>query len=418
MVELYPHQELALSRLKNGSVLTGDVGSGKSLVAVAYYAEHEAPRDIVVITTAKKRDSLDWEGEFVRYGIGSQRGATTAGVLTVDSWNNLHLYRDRTECFFIFDEQRVVGSGEWTKSFLAIALQNRWILLSATPGDNWLDYIPVFVANGFYKNRTEFLREHVVFTRFAKFPKVDRYIGVNRLVKQRNQILVPMPFVRTTERIVRTISVDHDTVQFEKVLKDRWHVFENRPLRDVAELFLVMRKVVNTDYSRVQAVRGLLKDHPKLIVFYNHDYELELLRSLGPNSKNFSANGSWIGSGTTSAGTVVAEWNGHLHQPIPTSDRWMYLVQYQAGAEGWNCITTDAMVFYSLTYSYKNWHQAFGRIDRLNTPFTVLHYYVFMSNSVIDKAIWKALEGKKSFNERSFLGRIKDTPSQKSVFRG
>jgi hypothetical protein len=470
MVELHEHQKLALSRLKNGAVLTGDVGSGKSLVAVAYYAEHEAPRPIVVITTAKKRDSLDWEAEFIRYGVGTQSGATTAGVLTVDSWNNLHLYRDRIDCFFIFDEQRVVGSGEWTKNFLSIVSSNRWVLLSATPGDNWLDYIPVFVANGFYKNRTEFLREHVVFTRYAKFPKVDRYVGVNRLVKQRNQILVPMPFVRTTERVVRTITVDHDTIQFERVLKDRWNVFENRPLRDVAELFSAMRKVVNSDSSRIEEVRGLAMKHPRLIVFYNFDYELEKLRTLIADPLKSSSDSSSCPTsdessgpseqseptlqpaGTSSSGTSpfrdavrsstvsaakrkrrresstststtekttfqLAEWNGHVHQAVPTSDRWVYLVQYQAGAEGWNCITTDAMVFYSLTYSYKNWHQAFGRIDRLNTPFTLLNYYVFMSNSVIDKAIWKALEGKKSFNERSFLGRIKDTPSQKTVFR-
>lgn len=399
-MKLHPHQRKAVDDLHNGSILWGDVGIGKSIVAVTYYMEKEAPRNVIIITTAKKRDSLDWDREFARVGVGKSLDSSVAGTLTVDSWNNLHRYRNRRGCFFIFDEQRVVGSGAWTKDFIRIAQTNRWILLSATPGDTWLDYIPVFLANGFYKNRTEFLREHVVFNRFSKFPKVDRYIGVNRLVKHKNSLLVEMPYERHTTRKTTIIPVEHDVPKFERVLNERWNVYENRPLRDVAELFLVMRKVVNSSTTRVEAVRSLLASHPKLIVFYNFDFELEALRKLDEFPFN-----EW----------EIAEWNGHKHQEVPTGDKWVYLVQYQAGAEGWNCTTTDSMVFYSLTYSYKNWHQAHGRIDRLNTPFKTLHYYVLMSNSVIDKAVWKSLMGKKSFNENRFLKRIIDTGSQKAA---
>jgi superfamily II DNA or RNA helicase len=165
------------------------------------------------------------------------------------------------------------------------------------------------------------------------------------------------------------------------VVKRRWNVFENRPARDAGELSSIMRKLVNTDVSRLAAVLGLMEKHPRLIVFYNHNPELEMLRTLGHL-------------------IPIAEWNGHKHQEIPDTDRRLYLVQYQAGSEGWNCITTDAMVLYSLTYSYKVWHQAFGRIDRLNTPFKDLHYYVLKSDSLIDAAVWQSLKSKKNFNER------------------
>lgn len=383
MVDLYPHQEKAVRQLRNGSILWGGVGTGKSLTAMAYYMANEAPRDIYVITTAKKRDSSDWHGEAAHFGVGTSKDATVAGVLTVDSWNNIGKYVDVTDAFFIFDEQRLVGSGAWAKSFLKIAKHNRWILLTATPGDTWLDYIPVFVANGFYKNRTEFKREHVVYNNYAKFPKVERYIGVSRLVRYRNQLLVEMPYIRHTNRIVKHVPVDYDKDLFDQVVKKRWHVYEERPLKDVGEMFHAMRKVVNSDTSRWQAVRTLLRTHPKLIVFYNFDYELDMLRELSED-------------------TTVAEWNGHKHEPIPPTDSWVYLVQYVAGAEGWNCIETDAMVFYSLTYSYKNYHQAYGRIDRLNTPYSELYYYVLLSNSIIDNAVWRSLSSKKSFNEASF----------------
>lgn len=380
-MNLLPHQEEAVKNLANGKVLYGGVGTGKSLTAAAYYVKAESPKDIYVITTAKKRDSLDWEGEFAKFGISTERSSTNAGVLIVDSWNNIEKYLEVEDAFFIFDEQRLVGSGVWVKTFIKITKKNNWILLTATPGDTWMDYVPIFVANNLYRNRTEFVREHVIFSRFSKFPKIERYTGERTLEKYRNMLLVEMAYLRHTKRVVEDVIVDYDVELFKKIANDRWNPYENRPVKDIAELFRLMRKVVNTDESRLYAVRELLKRHKKLVVFYNFDYELDILRELSNE-------------------VDVAEWNGHRHQEIPKSDSWVYLVQYVAGAEGWNCVETDAMIFYSLTYSYKNFEQAQGRIDRLNTPFRTLYYYVLTSKSVIDRAVKNSLSNKKIFNER------------------
>jgi hypothetical protein len=383
-MDLQPHQKEALSKLKNGSILWGGVGTGKTRVAIAYYVEHEAPKNIVVITTAKKRDSLDWTREAANYAISQDEDNTYHGVMFVDSWNNIDKWSGQKNCFFIFDEQRLVGSGAWVKAFLKIAKNNDWIMLSATPGDTWLDYIPVFVANGFYKNRTEFKREHVVYAPYAKFPKVDRYLGVQKLNRLREQILVHMPYMKETIRHEKTIYVEHDEVLLENVIKTRWNPYDNKPIRDIAELFMVMRRVVNENTSRLEAVRDVLRRHQRLIVFYNFNYELEILRRL-----------EW-------SDYTVAEWNGHKHEGIPDTDRWVYLVQYIAGSEAWDCTETDAMLFYSLTYSYKHWEQSHGRIDRMNTPYTHLWYYVLRSRSVVDSAIWRTLKSKKSFNAAYF----------------
>lgn len=554
---LKPHQRKAVEELANGKILYGGTGVGKGITALAYYYEKvcggdladipsmKTPRDLYIITTAKNRDDLHWQKDAVKLGLGFHDDSLDGVNVVIDSWNNISKYIGVKDAFFIFDEQRSVGSGTWSKGIVKIAKANNWIMLSATPGDTWLDYITVFVANGFYKNRTEFKRRHVVYNTYSKFPKVDRYIETGTLIKNRRKLLVHMPYERHTVRHCQDVLVEYDKDLFKKVKDQRWHVYENRPLRDVAELFSVMRKVVNSDPSRLESVRKLLKTHPKLIVFYNFDYELEILRTLvsTPNavesssgilpqssdkkaatpgeqqtlpcpestqklesvdSSGVDVSGAqnaatqslitpWDPTGTESTsapkklpkdqsslvgtiwetewdekkafeqatrkstseknsspslsssetGTVasrhingmgqilspsslvrsvsaedatpsehslqtgvgssfqVAEYNGHRHDPVPETDSWVYLVQYQAGAEGWNCVATDSVTFWSKTYSWRQHHQAHGRIDRLNTPYTHLTYYHLTSDSWIDFVIGEALGAKRNFNEAS-----------------
>jgi len=383
MVILMDHQKEAIENLNHGKILYGGVGSGKTLTSLAYYLEKESSAPIFVITTAKKRDSLDWLGEAAQLGLGESEESSVAGVLTIDSWNNIHKYTDVEDAFFIFDEQRLVGTGAWVKSFLKIAKNNRWILLTATPGDTWLDYAPVFIANGLYKNMTEFKREHVVYAPYVRFPKVLRYTSTAVLEKYRNMLLVEMPFIRHTHRNYVWIEVEYDQKAYQRALKERWNPFENRPIVDVAELFRVLRRIVGGGQKCVLSTREILRERKKAIIFYNFNYELELLRGL---SDEFE----------------VAEMNGFRKDEIPKSDSWAYLVQYAAGAEAWNCIETDTVIFYSLTYSYKNFMQAQGRIDRLDTPYTELYYYILKSNSMVDNAVTRALAEKRMFNESAF----------------
>ena len=391
----------AVERMQNGCVLCGGVGSGKSLTALAYYVKEHGgnlysntrpkmknPRDLYIITTARKRDTREWEGEMSHFLLTTHPEVAyyKDHKVVVDSWNNIQKYKKVYGAFFIFDEQRVVGTGAWVKSFLDIARKNRWILLSATPGDKWEDYRPVFIANGFYKNKTEFDREHIIWNPRVKFPKVDRYIGTGRLIRQRNQILVDMDFKRETISHHEDRYVTYDMIMYKDAGKRRWTPYTDKPMKNAAELCYTWRKIVNSDESRQMALLEIFEDHPKLIVFYNFDYELDILKGLYYGDE-----------------VEVAEWNGHKHQPIPESDSWVYLVQYTAGAEGWNCIRTDTIVFYSQNYSYKIMEQARGRIDRMNTPFTDLYYFYLKSRSGIDLAISKAIKEKKQFNESAYV---------------
>lgn len=402
--ELYPHQKKAVEELRNGNVLVGGVGSGKTRTALVYFytkvakgglqvndvgldTDPKNPIDIYVITTARKRDEFDWQVEAAGIGLSEDRALSKGGIkLTVDSYNNIKKYKDIKGAFFIFDEQRLVGSGVWVESFLKIAKGNSWILLSATPGDNWMDYMPLFVANGFYKNKTEFVREHVIFDRFAKYPKIDRYIATGRLRKLRQTILVDMPFARKTLRNINYMKVEHRADLYEQVFKDRWDIFEGQPIQQASQSVLLQRKVVNLDSSRLDLVRDILSEKDRVIIFYNFNYELEILRSL----KDIP-------------GVQLAEWNGHKHEPVPDGQKWIYLVQYAAGNEAWNCITTNTIIFYSMQYSYRVFEQCLGRIDRLNTPYKDLYYYIFYSDTPIDRALRATIEKKKDFNEKAFM---------------
>ena len=398
-INLYPHQEKALKQLKNGSILCGGVGSGKSRTAIAYFYKQQGgdlnspgllndPKNLYIITTARKRDTREWDKELIPFLMSVECEFNKQNnMVVVDSWNNIKKYSDVEDAFFIFDEQRVVGSGAWVKAFLKIVKANEWILLSATPGDTWLDYIPVFIANGFYKNRTQFMREHVIFSRFSKYPKVDRYISSGKLIRLKRQILVDMEYKKPAVSINETVKTDYDRELYSMAMKTRWDFYKDEPVRDAAGLCYLLRRIVNSDPSRVVELRRLLKIHQRIIVFYSFDYELDILRQA---AKDFDI--------------PFAEWNGHKHEPIPDTKRWLYFVQYTAGAEGWNCTLTNAIIFFSQSYSYKATVQAAGRIDRMNTPYKKLYYYHMRSMSTIDIAINKALKKKKDFNASNFKG--------------
>lgn len=399
MIDLYPHQAEAILRMKNGCILCGGVGSGKSRAALAYYytqmggqlysadySHMKNPRDLYIITTAQKRDKREWVDELIQFHLSPYEDLNEySNHITIDSWNNIKKYRKVYAAFFIFDEQRVIGYGAWTKAFLDIARKNKWIMLSATPGDKWEDYIPVFIANGFYKNKTEFSREHLIYSQFTNYPKVIGYKGTGRLIKQRREILVPMDYKRPTVPHRIDITCPYDVFKYKMLMRSRWDLEKDAPIDTAAELCYLLRKIVNSDPSRIQNVEAIVKEKQRCIIFYNYDYELEILR-----------NGNY-------GGAEVAEWNGHRHDAIPLSKSWVYLVQYTAGCEGWNCIRTNVIIFYSQNYSYKVMVQASGRIDRANTPFIDLFYYHLISKSPIDLGISDALQKKKKFNEDAFF---------------
>lgn len=407
-VHLSDYQLKAINELRNGSILCGGVGSGKSRTGLGYYVfkvchgdvkvngvgnvkEMKNPRDLYIITTAKKRDTKEWQQECSNYHLFEDREYSLGGVkVTVDSWNNIKKYKDIYNAFFIFDEQRLVGSGTWVKTFLNISRKNQWILLSATPGDQWSDYIPVFVANGFFRNKTDFTKQHCIYSPYTKFPKIDRYVGEKRLEQLRSKILVQMEDRRDTVRHNEYVEVDYDRILYKSVMKNRWDPYDNCPIEETGKLLYLIRKVCFSDESRIKALDQIVKDKRCCIVFYNFNYELDMLRAYAEEY-----------------GIKYREWNGQKHEELPKGESWLYFVQYTAGCEGWNCITTDTIVFFSQTYSYRTLEQASGRIDRINTPFRNLYYYHLRSNAPIDIAIWRKLKDKKNFNERGFIRRNK-----------
>ena len=398
-IPMFDYQLEAIDNMKNGCILNGGVGSGKSRTSLAYYFKSQGgdvntktyvpmrpdAKDLYIITTAHKRDTAEWECELAPFLMSTDPEKNYyKNKIVIDSWNNIQKYSNVYGAFFILDEQRVVGNGAWVKAFYKIAKRNKWILLSATPGDKWEDYIPVFIANGFYKNKTEFSREHLVYSPYVKY-KIERYLGTGKLIRLRNSILIDMDFHRHTVPHHEDVYVHYDISKYKIAMKDRWDPYKNSPIINASNLCYVLRKIVNCDDSRVVALMEIIEKTPRAIIFYNFDYELEILKNL------------YYGEGVR-----IAEWNGHNHQPIPESKKWVYLVQYTAGCEGWNCIKTDTIIFFSQNYSYKVMQQASGRIDRLNTPFKDLYYYHLKSRSGIDLAISRALATKKQFNARKF----------------
>lgn len=393
MPKLDDYQVKAMEMLKTGAILCGDTGSGKSITALAYFHEkvckgktnpwkdRTVPKKLYIITTARKRDTHEWEEELVRFLLAEET--------VIDSWNNIKKYMDVKNAFFIFDEQRVVGYGAWSKTFIKIAKQNDWILLTATPGDTWSDYIPVFIANGFYNNKTDFYQQHVVLNRFTSFTKIEKYVNTGRLILCRSKILINMDYIKGTTQHHTFVTCGYDKSKYELIAKDRWNVFENRPIENASQYCYLLRRVVNSSNGRLEAIEKILEHKSKLIIFYNFDYELEMLRDFAKRID-----------------ILCQEWNGHKHELVPKGKKWIYLVQYSSGCEAWNCIETDAMIFFSQNYSYKTMKQAAGRIDRRNTPYKDLYYWHLVSKTSIDNGIRTTLNKKKDFNESKFFAKF------------
>lgn len=408
-VGLKKEQIEALGRMHDGCILCGDTGSGKSRTALAYFytkfggkiynqddpkavsddfCPMKDPCDLYIITTAQKRNLHEWDGELATFAMSTDDAANYySNKVFVDSWQNMRKYIEVTRAFFVFDEQHLTGNGKWAKEFLKISGSNKWILLSATPGDNWMDYATVFIANGYFKNRSDFINRHVIYKRFSKFPEVDRYVHEGFLYKCRANTVVYMDRAREIEKKHVKIRVSYDEVGYKAVQKTEWNPYKDKPIETASEICSVLRHIVNSDPSRIDALLDIFREHSRIIVFYNYMYELFILEN------------TYFGDGV-----AVAEWNGLKHEPVPKSGPWVYLVQYTAGSEGWNCKETDTIVFYSLSYSYKQMHQAEGRIDRMNTPYDCLFYYYLVSTAKIDLAVMRALRNKKDFNERKFIG--------------
>lgn len=407
-MQLMPHQKEAIKRLRSGKILCGGVGTGKSLTALGYFYDRECggnieekkpmtkPKDLYIITTARKRDTFEWDKECANFAIGKDESLNAGNKkLVIDSWNNIGKYTKVTNAFFIFDEQRVVGNGAWVKSFLKITQSNHWILLSATPGDTWTDYIPVFIANGYYRNRTEFMRRHVIFDTFVNFPKIKSYVNVHELAELKEKTVVYMSFEKAAKKHDYDVLLIYDTDKYKAAAKNRWNPFQDKPIENASEFCSVLRRISNTTSDKIFMLSAIMTfgytlGEPrhivdKAIVFYNFNYELDELIQFAEEN-----------------GVLYSQWNGHKHEPVPKGDKWLYFVQYTAGCEGWNCIETDTIIFYSMSYSYKVMSQAAGRIDRLNTPFEDLYYYRFRTDSPIDKAISKCLLEKKDFNEKIY----------------
>lgn len=373
MITLMPHQEEAVKNLTDGNILYGKVGSGKSFTGLFYYLRNHYQEKLYIITTAKKRDDNEWQKDIRE--VGNIKDAV------VDSWNNISKYTNVADSFFIFDEQRAIGSGTWSKSFIKISQKNKFILLTGTPGDNWMDYVPIFIANGFYKNKTDFINQHVEYDRFAKFPKVKAYHNVPVLIENRNKILTLMVFENNIQKNKLYVKCEYDKYNYEIIAKKRWNPYDQIPIPNVSKYQALLRKATINSYKRIRQLYWIVKSRKKVIVFYNYNYELESIREL-----------------LDFIGLYYHEWNGHKHEPIPKTNRWVYLVQYNSGSEGWNCIDTNIIVFYSMNHSYRIMHQSEGRIDRLNTKYKELDYIYFTSDAPIDLMILKAYNLKKKFN--------------------
>lgn len=370
------YQKRAINQMHNGCILCGGVGAGKSLTSLGYIDKVYPSGTVYIITPARKRNTGEWFDDIRKNDMDETR-------FVVDSWNNLSKYKDVKDAFFLFDEQKVSGKGTWAKSLIRIAKSNQWILLSATPGDTYDDYATVLIANGFVRNRTTWYDEYCV-TKSQPFFHIVDHKNKDVIDMMIRRIFIKMDYQSDKKRIERVIPIQARSAGEEKeILMTHKAPGAQMPFTTFAAAIAYVRMNCYDKSKKTEALRKIIEKHKKIIVFYNFLSEkLEIERA------------------AIDANVTINFYNGQRHDPIPDTDEWVYGVQYNSGAEAWNCITTNAMVFYSPNYSYKTMEQAHGRIDRVNSPYECLYYYMLLNELNIDNKVMNALSSKKDFNEK------------------
>lgn len=395
---LYNFQRQLLNSIEENYIIAADTGTGKTMMAIHHYLKHNTGEPLLILAPPQKIKEGGWQREldFVasHYNIEIPYDIISYGVLS-KRWKE---YKD---WFLVMDECHYVKNPTSQRGKAAINLTKQstnFLLLSATPSSNgWGDTIAYMIMFGYYKNKTQFLKEHAVYNR------IDYGNGpVNVVSDYRDQEKLQKLYQSFSIKLAKEDCLDLPPLVFEKVhfkpskeyniiKKDR--VLGEELFDNISKLQHGLRFYAN-QADKLKYTEMLLEGtEENVIIFYNYKQENEELKKIAKKLKK-----------------KVFEVSGSKTN-LPDKEKWTSLknsvtiVQYQAGAAGIELQYANIVIFHTPTYSYQDYEQALGRAYR-NGQTKKVTVYQYITKNTIETSIYQALAAKKDFTEELFRKEI------------
>lgn len=405
-MQLYEFQKKAVKALLDGKKLCiATMGAGKGSISLNW-AHAQGKPNVLVITTASKRDVKTAEGlnDFEneadawfpewRKSLSSFQVVSWQGLAKWVNANFLHL----KDYAIIADEIACMKAGvssQRGKAFLKITNQTDcWTGYTGTPGDRWIDMHAYFVATHKVKNKTEFLKRFCQMQTFRGFPEI---IGYNRTDILRGWWREIADTVDTSEMTRQLPAETHKVINFpaptgyKKCVQTRIHPTTGDFMDTTGKVTATLRQMCSSGL-KMRWVSDFVENlGERAVIFYNFIEEGNLLeetikKALPEGAKVWRVDGS--------------------HHDVPTAETCgehdIVITQWAAGAMGLNLQFMNHWISLSPNYSYSISTQARGRIKRIGQE-KHMNFWYLMCEDTIEEDVYKCLRNKSDFAEDTWL---------------
>lgn len=419
--------------------LTLFTGFGKTAISIATAGlfAHQAKQDINVFIIATKRKIQDnsWVhtveqyNEIAEYKLNIMDIATHQGILVAKKNDKLPKKEikamrpgrqkelrflkqwkkemEEKPTIIIADEVQLMKNptAKTSKALMELMKNNITIGLSATPMPNGMldDGVAYLVYNNYYKNQSDFRKQHIPPRMYDRYYKPDVYtidyeIDPNRffeldLFKERIKATTFVPdaevdFEMPHQRL-HTLAYDLSQKTINDIY-DMSNSYKERRYDSYRQYLSDIKRAISQDSNHVERMKLIVKENKdkQPLIFYETNAQLEVIEK-GLNELNMPYK------------CINGQGNSDKLDDIDTTDTEQAIViQYKSGGNSIEFTNSFVSIFYGLIYSWGDIAQAMGRNIRRGMPQdSYVNQYFLLATHPHDSHVYDVIERKEEFSE-------------------
>lgn len=422
-MQLYAFQKQYLQGLPAKYIFAADTGTGKTVMALAHYDKHAYLKPLLILAPASKVQTGDWDREIKEYFAGRfvpeyeiwsyEKFSRVPSIAQYKKTGDRGVWRDWLNRHprgfaMIADEVHKAKnpqSGVGKRVFEVAAACDVFLGLSATPLPNgWIDAANYFKIFKFTQNITAFKKRYCNIQTYKGFPEIVGYYHEGELQSNWNHIAKPLSKQMALDLPpITTVPISLPAgPNYIKVQKER--LFGDKFLDNPSALMHALRQSIIE--PKVVWLNSFLEGvSDNVVIFYNYVEERQQILAMIKKSHKRRQ---------------VFRQDGEKHE-VPGKDKWgglrrtITLAQYQSGSTGIELTYAATTVYFSPTYSYSNYEQSIGRIERHGQS-KKMTLYLLCAPTTLEKDVWAALRNKKDFQEKQWYEeKLLDTSNKRDT---